>query len=854
MAMTGMTLLNVNAHSDSDLELKVNDINGNFIVSVNGDEWFHGDEISVRNKGQLYSTKFTDEYKLQVISNDHDSNHDQMGAYELTSLLLTSVDMSTQMRCDFRLYENTIIFEQSFPLGMTDTSSGDMDGLISSFPTFTTPTEGDPSKGYVHWLSWHSVDSLHSEFVSPVYGLWGNFTVENSSWNMAGGISGTGVTAITSPDRQTTFVLSPLTGAMSQSHAITADNKLGYGIMGTASEIPQLYSQSTILFLNMNRNRNANGLNNAMANWGTAMRSYYNVLEASASVSRDVALSYLGYSTDNGMYYYYNTDFNDTATYDATLKHLYEYSQKIGVNYKYILLDSWWYYRANSSDSTGNNAGSGVKNWVPRPEIFPDGIEALTNYTGWLVQAHNRYWADDNVYAIENGGSYDFGLNHTTFGALPFEEVFWYDLFSYPTSHWNLKVYEQDWMNRQVDTYYPAMVEQIGLSEQWLYQMAAGAKSHEITIQYCMPNVRHMLASLEVNSKFRYHDSNIITQTRASNDHKPSMNEDQWRIGPQSMLIHAVGLTPSKDGFWSTKTQLNNPYGLEMVETYPAMQSLVATMSTGPVQLGDGIGFADVELISRSCRDDGLLLQPNEPMMPIDACLYQSIFDQFSTAVTEKIPTDAELQEKGPIGDIWYTFSRISSDDLSENENDLFVWDAHYLAVLTLQHYWSLTLQEFHSIIHSRHSTSDNDILFDEYWVIDTYAGDKVATLLSIDSPLLISSTDLSNFKHFIIVPKSSRRSVTLLGEMNKWTSISTSGNRFSRIYHHDNNLNKLSVDMVLVHDETVTIGFIQSNGELIIVNCTANMSLMTNSDISSSNENILVNVQITSDGVCNTM
>jgi hypothetical protein len=800
----------------SELELIIDGDNGDFKVLLEDDVWFEGEEISVRNYGQLYSTKHQSNDLRLVVRDFHSSTGtDALGDYILKSLLMSSADERTVMRCNFRLYESAVVFEQSFPLPLENTSTGDMDSLVSSFPTFSVPTAGDSRKGYAHWLSWHSVDEDHSEFVSPIYGLWGNFTVENSSWNMAGGISGSGVTSVFSPDREITFVLSPFTSFMSQSHAITRDNVLAYGVMGSVTDVPQFHSQATILYLSRGQSCRGTGLNRAMAEWGRMMRKYYNVLDAKASHKRDVALSHLGYSTDNGAYYYYNTALNGTHNYDQTLTELHKYTEKAGIRYKYVLLDSWWYYRANSSDSTGNNAGSGVKNWVPRPEVFPDGIESLTDKTGWLVQAHNRYWADDNVYATDNGGSYLFGINHTTFGALPLEECFWEDLFEYPAAHWNLRVYEQDWMNRQVDTYYPLLTQTVGLSEQWLHQMASGARSHNITIQYCMPNVRHMLASLEVNSKYQYADSNIVTQTRASNDHKPSMNEDQWRIGGQSMLIHALGLAPSKDGFWSTSVQPNNPYGDDKVEAYPALQSLVATMSTGPVQLGDGIGFADPTLIRRSCRIDGLLLQPDEPMMPIDACIYHATFG-----------LSAGASESGPVGDIWYSFSQLSSTD-----GDSF--HVHYLAVLTLQDKWTLSLEEFHSIILARSNDSNKlPVLADQYWVFDSTSGsmDCSAVLLSSFSPLLLQATDLSSFRSMTIVPVAGG-GVSILGEMDKWVSASGSGGRFLQVAFSPESA-FASVDMTISVGETVHVGFIiaddsSSNsrgdmGKVLMVSCVA--------------------------------
>lgn len=63
-----------------------------------------------------------------------------------------------------------------------------------------------------------------------------------------------------------------------------------------------------------------------------------------------------------------------------------------------------------------------------------------------------------------------------------------------------------------------------------------------------------------------------------------------WRIGGQSLLMDALGLAPSKDGFWTTRYQPGHPYPPEKHEPNPRLQSASATLSAGPVAIGDGIG------------------------------------------------------------------------------------------------------------------------------------------------------------------------------------------------------------------------------------------------------------------------
>lgn len=84
-----------------------------------------------------------------------------------------------------------------------------------------------------------------------------------------------------------------------------------------------------------------------------------------------------------------------------------------------------------------------MSNWVSRPDVFPHGIGALRNGTGWPVMGHNRYWASDNVYATANGGDYRFVIERRGEGrrfadmALPEEGRFWDDLMA-NASKWGL--------------------------------------------------------------------------------------------------------------------------------------------------------------------------------------------------------------------------------------------------------------------------------------------------------------------------------------------------------------------------------------------------------------------------------
>lgn len=90
----------------------------------------------------------------------------------------------------------------------------------------------------------------------------------------------------------------------------------------------------------------------------------------------------LRYWTDNGAcYYYYNSSYSN---YEDLLVAVKKDADKNELPYRYVQLDSWWYYQDPISH--------GVLNWTAMPSVFPNGIEAMQKKTGWPIVAHNRYW------------------------------------------------------------------------------------------------------------------------------------------------------------------------------------------------------------------------------------------------------------------------------------------------------------------------------------------------------------------------------------------------------------------------------------------------------------------------------
>ena len=118
---------------------------------------------------------------------------------------------------------------------------------------------------------------------------------------------------------------------------------LCYGPLGSLESIPAAFSLETIVVAF------AGGPTDAVLHWGDQMLTQYEKTRKGPDF--DLTLTYLGYSTDNGAYYYYNTE--PDMNYEDTLIAVKKYADSEHIPYKYILLDSWY------AHETGKKGGGG---------------------------------------------------------------------------------------------------------------------------------------------------------------------------------------------------------------------------------------------------------------------------------------------------------------------------------------------------------------------------------------------------------------------------------------------------------------------------------------------------------------
>jgi hypothetical protein len=158
------------------------------------------------------------------------------------------------------------------------------------------------------------------------------------------GVTGFGPLCAFTKDLSKSAVISSFSQFMAASNGRTNDG-VSYGLQGSITEVPAGYSLSFVVAQSP-----AGGVQAAFEAWGDRLLQRYS--KEREVTYADYSLNFLGYSTDNGAFYYYQTEdhqagkrgppYTPGKTYEETLIDVKAYSDEEGIPYKYILLDSWW--------------------------------------------------------------------------------------------------------------------------------------------------------------------------------------------------------------------------------------------------------------------------------------------------------------------------------------------------------------------------------------------------------------------------------------------------------------------------------------------------------------------------------
>ncbi len=360
-----------------------------------------------------------------------------------------------------------------------------------------------------------------------------------------------------------TFVISPAANFMTASTSMRPDGTIVSGIDSGVTSLPPGFVHQTLLVAGQ-------GINNTFAAWGATLTSLLG--KGTVANDADQSLRTLGYWTDNGANYYYHTE--GSLSYQDTLRAVKADFDRQRIGLGYIQLDSWFYPKGPNYDWT--DGADGFPQYEAHPALFPAGLASFQNGLGVPLITHAR-WID---------ASSPYRQQYKISGNVAIDPAYWAQVSAYLKGS-GVATYEQDWLSG------PAIPNfNLTDGDAFLGGMASAMAQQNLTMQYCMPTPRHVLQSA------RYPN---LTTIRGSQDRFVS---DRWTAFLfASRFIGAVGAWPFTDVFLSTERS----------------NLLLATLSAGPVGIGDQIGTMNTANILRAVRADGTIVKPDAPIMPLDA-------------------------------------------------------------------------------------------------------------------------------------------------------------------------------------------------------------------------------------------
>jgi hypothetical protein len=341
---------------------------------------------------------------------------------------------------------------------------------------------------------------------------------------------------------------------------------------------------------------------------------------------RDDGLGKLSYWTDNGSVYYYRTE--PGLDYPATLERVVETLHAKEVPIRSVQIDSWFYPHEKPRPVSAEGASvvppTGMLRWEPREDVFPDGLHGLRSRVGNLpLTFHSRHFSRISPYFEEHPAWIDGAYAHP-------RDPGWFEVLMAQAAAWGAITYEQDWL---VESFFGihGLREAPGRARAWQEGLDRAAGEHGLTLQWCMGTPADWLQTVTLHH---------VTSVRTSGDYRYMFDNGLnwvWFLHGNA-FARALGLHPYKDVFLT-----HGETGLGPGEKYVEAESLLASLSAGPVGIGDRLGHTDREIVLRSCRPDGVLVKPDVPIAACDRCFSKSAF-------FEKAPLVGEAYSLHPAG------------------------------------------------------------------------------------------------------------------------------------------------------------------------------------------------------------
>src|SRR5260370_28262732 len=214
--------------------------------------------------------------------------------------------------------------------------------------------------------------------------------------------------------------------------------------------------------------------------------------------------------------------------------------------------------------------------FMASPGLFQPDLKTFASNMGVPLVTHAR-WIDVNS---------PLRSQYRMSGNVSIDPAYWHEVAAYLKDS-GVATYEQDWLG---DAAHP----DFNLSDPSLFfdGMAAAMDQAGITMQYCMALPHHFLQSVYYGN---------LTTARTSQD---GFGRARWNdFLSASRFAGALGVWPFAD----------------VVRSINRNDLLLASLSAGPVGIGDALGKIAAGNLLRAVRPDGVIVKPDVPLTPVDA-------------------------------------------------------------------------------------------------------------------------------------------------------------------------------------------------------------------------------------------
>ena len=342
-------------------------------------------------------------------------------------------------------------------------------------------------------------------------------------------------------------------------------------IVPAIAQLPAGFAHGTLIAA-------GDSINSTFSSWGAALLRLGG--KSRPASHADTTLARLGYWTDNFATYYYK--FDPKLGYEGTLLAVRDEFRRLNIPLGYMQLDSWFYPKsaADRWDAGGGTLPYGEYVYRADKQLFPQGLAAFQRELGLPLVTHSRWVAPSSPYHQQYKMS----------GNVVIDPRYWRSTAEY-LHRAGVITYEQDWLDQNAQTALNLHDPSMFLSE-----MNSAMAAEGMTIQYCMPLPADYMASTLYPA---------VQTIRTSDDGFRRSRWDEFLY--DSRLATAVGLWPFSDNFY----------------THDLGSVIIATLSGGPVAIADAMGQVDVPNLMATIRGDGVVIKPDQPLLPIESMYLQ---------------------------------------------------------------------------------------------------------------------------------------------------------------------------------------------------------------------------------------